>query len=264
MKANKWHVINAYFDKIYILTIPRNENRRLFLNGHLEGLHFEYFYGVDGKGLLPLHPEGTPDYDYQGMVAHNREMCEKYLKIPARLAVHQNEIACSLSHRLIYKDIVENGYERALILEDDVACIDANLPFLSEALNSLPTDWEMLYLGYELNFAFDGPMGFKQQLITLLYHAGFRTEAVNNKYVSYPKRVTAHLKVAGVHTNTEAYAIRRNTAQKFIEWQSPVQWIADHLLMDVCARQKIKAFIVHPKIFMQNKKEFESSIWTKA
>jgi hypothetical protein len=107
-------------------------------------------------------------------------------------------------------------------------------------------------------------MGFKQQLVSLLYHAGIRTEAVSNKYVSYPKRVTAHLKVAGVHTNTEAYAIRRSTAQKFIEWQSPVQWIADHLLMDVCARPRVKAFLVHPKIFMQNKKEFESSIWTKA
>lgn len=264
MKADKWQVLNSYFDKIYILTIPRNEKRRLFLNAHLEGLNFEYFYGVDGSGLLPLRKEGTEVYDYQSMVAHNQKICSRYLKIPCNGVVHQNEIACSLSHRLIYQDIVDKGYENALILEDDVASIDANLPHLAEALSSLPTDWEMVYLGYELNFAFNGSMNVKQQLVSLLYQTGIRPGSVSDKYVSYPKKISAHLKIAGVHTNTEAYAIRRSTAQKFIEWQTPVRWIADHLLMDVCANRKIKAFLVHPKIFMQNKKEFESSIWSQA
>ncbi len=264
MKADKWQLLNSYFDKIYILTIPRNEKRRLFLNAHLEGLHFEYFYGVDGKALLPLQKAGHPDYDYRLMTEHNQEICEKYLKIPFDSPVHQNEIACSLSHRLIYRDIVDNGYENALILEDDVACLDENLPYLADTLRSLPADWELLYLGYELNFDFNTSLSLKQQLVTALYHSGIRHEPVRNKYVSYPKKVNTHLKKAGVHTNTEAYAIRKSTAQKFIQWQTPVRWIADHLLMDACANDKVKAFIADPKIFVQNRKEFQSSIWSQA
>ncbi|CAG8535231.1 17522_t:CDS:1, partial [Cetraspora pellucida] len=56
--------------------------------------------------------------------------------------------ACYVSHYKIYQSIIRNGYNSALILEDDVD-IEMNIVnIMTDVLLSLPPDWEMLYLGH--------------------------------------------------------------------------------------------------------------------
>lgn len=57
-------------------------------------------------------------------------------------------IGCSASHIAVWKDMIRNGYESALIMEDD---IDINSNIASEfpaILDALPQNWDMLYPGW--------------------------------------------------------------------------------------------------------------------
>src|SRR5882762_5878461 len=40
-------LLQKYFDKIFVVTIPRFADRQQRMNEHLQGLSFEYFYGAD-------------------------------------------------------------------------------------------------------------------------------------------------------------------------------------------------------------------------
>jgi len=56
------------------------------------------------------------------------------------------EIACTVSHILIYKYIIDNNIEKALIFEDDCILLDNFLNKLEKVLNELPADFCTCYL----------------------------------------------------------------------------------------------------------------------
>ncbi|CAG8758980.1 10798_t:CDS:1, partial [Racocetra fulgida] len=56
--------------------------------------------------------------------------------------------ACYLSHYHIYESIIENGYSKSLILEDDVDMELEIFDIMSNIHLILPNDWEILYLGH--------------------------------------------------------------------------------------------------------------------
>ena len=58
------------------------------------------------------------------------------------------EVACALSHRRIYEDVLTQNYERVLILEDDVIPQPGSLQPFGDIVKQLPEDWELLMLGY--------------------------------------------------------------------------------------------------------------------
>ncbi|CAG8809853.1 3759_t:CDS:1, partial [Racocetra fulgida] len=55
---------------------------------------------------------------------------------------------CYLSHYEIFESIIENGYEIALIFEDDVDMERNFTDIMTEALHNVPDDWDLLYLGH--------------------------------------------------------------------------------------------------------------------
>ena len=57
------------------------------------------------------------------------------------------ELACALSHIKIYNHIIKSKLTHAVIMEDDIT-FDDNLPFLIKNVIKLPSDLELLLLGY--------------------------------------------------------------------------------------------------------------------
>ena len=57
------------------------------------------------------------------------------------------EIANAITHIHFYKEIVRNGYESTLILEDDIIFTSDFVNQLSHYLSQLPEDWDILYPG---------------------------------------------------------------------------------------------------------------------
>src|SRR5690348_9577784 len=110
-------ILNQYFDKVFVLTVPRFKERHEKVRERLAGIDFEFFYGFDKNDLTEEKISQLYRYDKKNSLAIN----QKFKPLNA------GEIACSLSHRNIYKEIVDNQWEHVLIFEDDVVPDKQNL-----------------------------------------------------------------------------------------------------------------------------------------
>ena len=96
---------------------------------------------------------------------------------------HENPATgCHLSHAKCFKDAIREGFDRILIFEDDVEFFPGATDNLNKALVELPGNWDMFYLGANLD--------------------------------SYPAyQVSEHIARLEGAFATHAYAVRRNLFQ---------------------------------------------------
>src|SRR5579864_3369328 len=101
--------LNSYYDKIYVLTLPRLQERIDFINSELEGLNFQFFSGADRQdtSLAALKASGQ----------YSNERYRAFYKRPDDMNLGM--VCCALGHQHMYHDIITHGYQRTLILEDD-------------------------------------------------------------------------------------------------------------------------------------------------
>jgi GR25 family glycosyltransferase involved in LPS biosynthesis len=84
------HILNKTFEKIFVITLE-DSFRIPRMNERLEGIDFEYFYGVNGATL-----DKTP-----------------YIEMGSKQT--RGQLGCTLSHFNLYHKILEEGYENVLI-----------------------------------------------------------------------------------------------------------------------------------------------------
>lgn len=113
--------INEYFDKIFCVNLDRRADKWELSKAEFEkiGINVERFSAVDGSTIT----------------------------VPAGAKITAGEIGCSLSHTTILKRMLDEGWNRILILEDDVEFMDGANQFFSQWIGQVPADWDMLYLG---------------------------------------------------------------------------------------------------------------------
>jgi len=233
--------LNKYFDKIFVVTLARSTDRHEKVNKHFADVDFEYFYGVDKLNLSPEEIVKTNVYSPSRAREVHRNSKEMQL----------GAVACSLSHKGLYQLILEKGYEKVLIMEDDFVPVVTDEKIF-EAINSeLPVDWELVYWGYYLNEEVSFSMKLKQYyyyVLSALRLIKWTPTKVSN---IYPKPYSAHLKKAGFHNTTHAYAVSKPILQKLINLQTPVAFNSDTLLTEAVLSGNAKAFITVPRIFDQ-------------
>ena len=235
------NLLQCYFDKILVVSLPRFTERQQKIEKHLQGLQFEYFWGAD---KLQLNYEGArSDGTYDEVKAIKAQRQGKALNL--------GEIACSLSHRNIYSTMIEKGWKKILILEDDALPVYDQLVFLEEAINELPPDWELVYLGYLKHEKITTDLRAKQLFYKILSRLGLI--AWNYTMVKYllPRPYSSHLRRAGFHDCTHAYAITLAAAEKLLAAQRPVVYRADDLLSSTIMKGELNAFVTEPKFFDQ-------------
>ena len=233
--------LQQYFDKILVVTLPRFTERQLRMDEHLKGLPFEYFYGADKL-----------DLNYEAAKADGTYNESKAKKLQRQgKALNLGEIACSLSHRNIYAAMIAKGWNRILILEDDALPLYDHLSLLKHTINELPADWELLYLGYLKHEEVTFGLRAKQFFYTILSRLGLMVWTYKMVQHFLPKPYSAHLKKAGFHDCTHAYAITRSAAEKLLAGQTPVVYRADDLLSSTIMKRELNAFVTEPKFFDQ-------------
>ncbi|CAG8493724.1 3112_t:CDS:2, partial [Cetraspora pellucida] len=85
------------------------------------------------------------DFDFFPAVSkYDKKLLSKYNL--AGISIAQK--ACYLSHYLIYKEIIKNGYKNALIMEDDVDIEFEISRIVSDLSRALPDDWDMFYIAH--------------------------------------------------------------------------------------------------------------------
>ena len=241
ISTNINNFLKQYFDKILVLSIPRFTERHQQVDQHLQGLSFEYFWGADKTQLN--YETAMADGTYDENKAKKLQRQNKAFNI--------GEIACSLSHRSIYSTMIEKGWERILILEDDVLPLYDQLSMLKDTLGQLPPDWELVYLGYLKHEKITAGLKTKQFFYKILSRLGLMTWNYTMIKNLLPKPYSTHLRRAGFHDCTHAYAITVKAAKKLLAAQTPVVYRADDLLSSTIIKGELNAFITEPKFFDQ-------------
>lgn len=233
--------LQQYFDKILVVSVPRFTDRHEKVKQALAGLSYDFFWGADKLQLN--YEESKENGTYDEVKAKKLQRQGKTLNL--------GEIACSLSHRYLYAAMIENGWKKVLILEDDVLPLIENMNQLPAALKELPDDWELVYLGYLKHERVTARLKMKQFFYHIASLPGLMTWSPKMVRNLLPKPYSSHLRKAGFHDCTHAYAVTIQGARKLIKAQTPVVYRADDLLSSTIMKGELNAFVTDPKFFDQ-------------
>lgn len=237
-----FHQINDYFDKVYVVTIPRLKARQAHMSLLLDGLDFEFINGTDKHNLEVGDIEML--YDEKEHLRLSR------FKKPLR----PGEIACALSHLKVYQNAVKYGFDRVLVLEDDIDLVEAHLSQLATFLEQLPAKWELAYLGYWKNERRPRLGWVKQFGYVLLSIIGYHKWSVRRILNTYPRPVVGDVWESGNHEGAYAYAVSLGGCKKLIAYNRPIKLNADNLFSHLATNRYLKAYICAKKIFAHRSK----------
>lgn len=121
--------------KIYIINLERDVERKKHMQSLCEkyGLEYTFVKAVNGFELD------------NGQIESLTSIHDSIKLIGRELS--KGEVGCTLSHMKIYKDIIENTLEYALILEDDAVFDERLLDFLNK-FEKPKIVWDVLLVGY--------------------------------------------------------------------------------------------------------------------
>nr|XP_060613147.1 probable inactive glycosyltransferase 25 family member 3 [Anolis sagrei ordinatus] len=129
------------FDEIFLINLVRRPDRRQRMLDALLELEIEPLVvnAVDGSAL------NSSDIKKLGV-----DLLPGYYDPFSGRTLTKGEVGCFLSHHHIWKEIVEQGLERSIVLEDDVrfeAYFKERLWRLMDNLELVQMDWDLIYLG---------------------------------------------------------------------------------------------------------------------
>ncbi len=240
-KKGLFKYINSIFSHVYVVTIPRASYRHESLVKNLEGLDYELFFGLDIKDTSIEELMASGVYSKELAIKNDR-----YSKpIPGGM------LGCSISHSMVYKDMLTKQYPTSLILEDDVFVNENAMGSFMQALQELPRDWGLLYFDYNKNEK-KPALGTLKQYIYHIYHIlgslKYSHRTISNLYA---QKFSDNLLTAGHHDFTDAYAITLHAAAELLKLQTPVQRFPDHLLAHACTNKIINGYCLTKKLFSQ-------------
>ena len=237
-----FRLLNSYYDKVYVLSVQAAEARRNLFEQRFAGLNYSFFFGADKNKFTIEELLEKNIYDQELTKEHHR-----YTKV-----MRPGEIACSWSHRMMYEAMLKNNYDRVLIFEDDAVPDPEMMKQVPAILSEIPPDCELLMWGWDKN----GESG----ITSFLKKTGYRIQhglgllkwnhTIINNIFAQP--YSPHLKKAGFHDYTYAYAITRSGAKKVLQMQTPIQYIADNLLAHAITKNIVNGYIVYPAVILHD------------
>ena len=241
LPVNTISVLENYFDGIFVITLERATDRQEQIKNRLEGLNFQFFYGVDKLKLSFAELISNKIYNETEAKRLNR-----YGK-----GMVLGHVACALSHRKLYEHILEQGFKRVLIFEDDAVPLYGDLNEINIPINELPPDWEMVYFGYSKNEEATPKLKRKQKFYMALSHLKLLKWSPLMVQNLLPKPFSQNLKRAGFHDLLHAYGVTNSACKTLVEAQTPVVFNSDPLVSYLIMNGKLNAFITNQQFFTQ-------------
>lgn len=239
---NTWKLLNDYYDKAYVISVKSAEHRRDRFAERFAGLNYSFFFGADKNNISINELIEKNMYSEELAKKHHR-----YTK-----TMMPGEIACALSHRMIYEDMLQNNYSRVLIFEDDAVPDPKGLEMIPAILSEIPANCELLMWGWGKNEEDDFMASLKKYRYHIQHTLGLLKwdhTIINNLFA---KPFSAHLKKGGFHDYAHAYGITRAAAEKLIQMQTPIQYIADNLLAHAITKNIVSGYIVYPAVILHD------------
>jgi glycosyl transferase, family 25 len=174
----------------YVINLARSRDRRKYITAHLDkiGIGYELVPAVDGRGL---------------------NLDDSRIFAPAFRANVYNFVGlagATLSHRAVYRKIIEDGFDTALVLEDDII-LPADIEELADAV------------GKEL-------VGAEIALISIDIRTPFKVSTQSAVALPSSRFLALPIDVGPVASGG-AYVITREACQRMLEHNVPLLWQSD-------------------------------------
>jgi len=213
-------------------------------------MHYHLIHGVDkvrGPRMIEEFKNANiPNNDVYWVLSHNKDVlsdefcnsivsqeitlsCGKYT-YPGCPHLRKGQISCTYKHYLALKNIVENGYEYAVIMEDNIFFKGDVSKRISEYITELNTnypDWDIL---------FDSDWATYKE-----------SEISTNRFV-YPKSNDMNNYTLGGTRCAHFYLLTQRCAQKLYENYLPFNHAPDFWMNDLFRNLNIKSFWAEPSI----------------
>lgn len=210
---------------IFIVSLKKDIKRREKITRELsiQTLSWTMIDAIEGKDLQQEYLNSL-DYSY------NKPSCA-------------NEVACSLSHQMIYQKIINNGNEWAIILEDD-AIIDNKLSLLINGLSYYGTSC----LKKDYIYLLGGQEGLRtRSSLSLSFFHKIRINGITFKKVTYKPNKLAR---------TCCYLIHRDECERLIKLFNQYYYVADSwelfVKFNVAKGYFLTEIIKHPLLTLEN------------
>lgn len=141
---NEESFIDTFFDKIYVISLKSSQHRRDSITQQFKKygiLNYHIIDATDKKDLSSDDLLNSGRWKYSGICSTDCSC--------GGSGIHPlsfGEIALNISNYRVYCDIIDNNYEKCLIMEDDCIITDEILNFKT-IINHVPENWELIYLG---------------------------------------------------------------------------------------------------------------------
>ncbi|XP_059840822.1 procollagen galactosyltransferase 2-like [Hypanus sabinus] len=135
------HPDKMVFDEIFLINLKRRKDRRdrMLRTLYEQDIDIKLVDAVDGKALNTSH-----------LKALNIEMLPGYHDPYSGRILTRGEIGCFLSHYYIWKEVIDRGLKKALVLEDDNRFkphFRRKITKLMEDIEDNQLDWDLIYIG---------------------------------------------------------------------------------------------------------------------
>lgn len=189
---------------IFVVSLEQSLERRAKIEAQFKKRNFDFtfFNAINGNKINAQELSSL----------YNEGLALKTCRRPLTLG----EIGCSLSHLFLYKKMVEEGIEEAIIFEDDIVINDHFAEVYTSLKNSqdLPLENAILFLGGQ-----EGLLDHDWWLTTSIF--GVKVISENIKI----KKSTKSIKYIA---RTCAYFISHSVAEKIYKAAMPVHIPIDH------------------------------------
>ena len=199
--------------KIIVISL-KNSTRRENIAKRLSelGLDFIFFDATDGK-TPPTSVLESVDYDFY----------PKHYLSPKPLTL--GEIGYAISHIKVYKHIVENNIESAIILEDDAIVSQHFTEIVEDTLNKINKNHELIFFDHgKVKSHF-----FKKRIVEGYRLARYKAPSKNSKRCII----------------CAAYLITISGAKKLLNYAYPI-WMPADYLTGLIQKTYIRAYVVEP------------------
>lgn len=176
----------------YVINLARSRDRRAYITAHLHkiGIDYEIVTGVDGRNLNLDDPSiVTPSFR-------------------TRAPLLAGSAGAALSHLAVYRRIIEDGLDMALVLEDDVI-LPADLGALADDVGKELVVAEVALLSAD---------SWQHQVIKMSYQGAVSLPSL--RFLALPIDV-------GKVCSGGAYIITREACERMVEHNLPISRVAD-------------------------------------
>lgn len=215
--------LNDVFGKVFVINLTRDTEKLQDMTEKLRGLNTEFtrFDAVLGKEVPKevLERELTP-------------WCQNFC--PAAT------VGCALSHKNIWRKIVDENIKSAAVFEDDCIYDPSFYSILTKALADLPDDWDVLYFGCVAG-CYKNRADMSTFDSIFLKALGRDTE---------PIVVSENLYRPTLPLACHAYAISNKGARRFLKLIPRIGFHIDTAMATHCPQMQV--FAVHPNVVGQD------------